>query len=261
MRMMHHLTVGTILALMPVAIHAADYDWATNEYNYASRQLTDFTNRFQDNLVDPVLRNVRRASAAQRPRLPRSPNRPSLPVTTSAKSLPASGPILFTPVAVAPAQSTARRIAAAYPAQAQAQAEWLFNQLLATYAKVERENGVPHGDLGAAVAFFLGGNWMALNNSPLSDAKFVPIIGQMRTSLAASPGLVALTNRQKQEIYEQMVINGMFMATTQMALSKKNNPAMVARMQDAARANLSQWLGTDAARLRVTANGLEVAAK
>ncbi len=249
--------VAALLMAAPPA-RAQDYNWATIEYNYASRQLTDFTNRFQDDLVDPVLGKMRRdaAAAAKRSGTPAARN---VKAPAVAKAAPA-GPLLFTPVRVPPAQSTARRIAAAYPAKAQAQAEALFNQLLTSYAEMEKMNGVPHGDLGAAVAFFLGGNWMAMNNRDLSDAAFMPIIAQMRASLSASPGFARLTNAQKQEIYEQMVINGMFMATTQMALRKKPDPVMVTKMKAAGRANLTQWLGADASALRVTAKGMELAA-
>ncbi len=248
---------AAMLVLVPLAARAEDYSWATNEYDYASRQLTNFTNRFQDDLVDPVLRKVRRDSTASGAPTTRPPF--VAPPARSAAPAGAAAPILFTPVRMPAAQSAAHRIAAAYPPQAQAKAEALFNQLLAKYAQLEQMNGVPHGDLGAAVAFFLGGNWMALNNSPLADEKFAPIIAQMRASLAASPGFPALSNADKQEIYEQMVINGMFMASTQLALSKTPDTAMVAKMQAAARGNLTRWLGADPARLQVTANGLELA--
>lgn len=230
---------------------ADDYSWASSDYNYASRQLDNFITNFQTDLVDPTVQRMRRAKAADANRPP------ALPRTTKAPAAPA-GPILFTPVRVPAAQSTARRMAAAYPKEAQTQAEALFSQLLTSYAELERMNGVPHGDIGAAVAFFLGGNWMAMNNSDLSDAKFAPIIAQMRTVLASSPQFSSLPNLQKQEIYEQMVIQGMFMATTQMALRTKNDPAMVTKMKTAGRANLTNWFGADATALRVTANGLEL---
>jgi len=149
-------------------------------------------------------------------------------------------------------------MAAAYPAASQAKAEALFNELLSKYSELEHMNGVPHGDLGAAVAFFLGGNWMAMNNSDLPDAKFAPIITQMRSILSSSPRFTSLSNVQKQEIYEQMVIHGMFMATTQMALRATNDPTMATKMKAAGRANLAQWFGTDPSALRITANGMEL---
>lgn len=258
---------AAMLAFMPLAAAADDDSWATNEYNYASRQLTDFTNRFQNDLVDPVLRKMRRDSASTPPRTASPPRRASAPrlVAPSAAAgaagagAGAARPILFTPVRVPAAQSVAHRVAAAYPPQGRAQAETVFNQLLSKYAEFERMNGIPHGDLGAAVALFLGGNWMALNNRDLPDEQFIPVIGQMRASLAASPGFMALSNADKQEIYEQMVINGMFMATMQIGLRTKHDPAKVAQMQAAARGYLTQWLRADPARLQVTPKGLELA--
>lgn len=231
--------------------YADDYSWASSDYNYASRQLDNFISNFQDDLVDPTVQRMRKAKAADANRTP-PPTRSIKPATVNA------GPILFTPVRVPAAQSTARRMAAAYPAASQAEAEALFKDLLSKYSELERINGVPHGDLGAAVAFFLGGNWMAMNNSDLPDAKFVPIVAQMRSILSSSSKFTGLSNLQKQEIYEQMAIHGMFMATTQMALRTKNDPPMVTKMKAAGRANLTQWFGTDPSALRITANGMEL---
>ena len=230
---------------------ADDYSWVTNEYNYASRQLDNFISNFQDDLVDPTVHRMRKAKAAEANRTP-PPTRSVKPATVNA------GPILFTPVRVPAAQSTARRMAAAYPAASQAETEAFFKELSSKYGELERINGIPHGDLGAAVAFFLGGNWMAMNNSDLPDAKFVPIVAQMRSVLSSSPKFTGLPNLQKQEIYEQMAIHGMFMAVTQMALRTKNDPPMVTKMKAAGKANLTQWFGTDPSALRITANGMEL---
>jgi len=270
MAAMVRILAGACLAAAPLVAQAEDYSWATNEYNYASRQLNDFTNRFQDDLVNPTVRNMRRRAATPNPRavLPHrtngqgyAPPPSTAPMTGSAagSGAGAAPPILFTPVRVPAVQSVAHRVAAAYPPEGRTQAEALFNQLLGKYAELEKMNGIPHGDLGAAVGFFLGGNWMALNNRDLPDEQFVPIIGQMRASHAASPGFMALSNADKQEIYEQLVINGMFMAGTQIALKTKNYPAKVAQMKAAARGYLTQWLGADPARLEVTPAGFLLA--
>jgi hypothetical protein len=78
----------------------------------------------------------------------------------------------------------------------------------------------------------------------------------MRAVLAATPELAAASPLQIQESYEQMAILGMFMATTQMALKERPDPALRVRLQAAARGYLEQFLKTDAERLQITATGL-----
>lgn len=254
---MNKILTGALAAfstVFAVPAFADDYSWASSEYNYASRQLDNFISNFQDDLVDPTVQRMRRTKAAETTKAPTTRSGAAKPPAGQASA--DAGPIVFTPVRVPAAQSTARIMAAAYPAESQAKAEALFNELLVKYAELEKMNGVPHRDLGAAVAFFLGGNWMAMNNADLPDEKFPPIVAQMRSVLASKPQFMGLSNRQKQDVYEQMVIHGMLMATTQMALRTKKDAAIEARMRAAGKANLSQWFGTDASALRLTANGM-----
>jgi hypothetical protein len=253
MRKMLAASVAAVSLVFSAPACADDYSWASNEYNYASRQLDNFISNFQDDLVDPTVQRMRRAKAADANKASTSRRQSKAPVASPTAS---AAPILFTPVRIPAAQSTARMMASAYPAESQAKAEALFNELLVKYAELEKMNGVPHRDLGAAVAFFLGGNWMAMNNADLPDDKFPPIVAQMRSVLSSSSQFTNLSNRQKQDIYEQMVIHGMLMATTQMALRTQKDAAIEARMRAAGKANLTQWFGTDASSLRLTASGM-----
>lgn len=148
------------------------------------------------------------------------------------------------------------RLAKHYPAQQRAQAKALFDDLLARYAQVEKQFGIPRGDLPGAVAAFLAGSWMGLHNVDFPDAQFLPLVEQMRAIVANNPQFQAAADTDKREMYEQMAILGMLMAGTQMGLKHKANAATEHNMRVTARGYLEQFLKTDADRVELTAAGL-----
>lgn len=148
------------------------------------------------------------------------------------------------------------KLAMHYPAIQRPQAQALFEDLLNRYGQVERQFNIPRGDLPAAVAAFLAGNWMGLHNADFPDAQFKPVVEQMRSVLAAEPRILAAPQAEKREMYEQMAILGMLMAGTQMGLKQQSNPATERAMRVAARSYLEQFLGTDADRIQMTSAGL-----
>jgi hypothetical protein len=150
------------------------------------------------------------------------------------------------------------RMASAYPEAQRAQARALFDDLLQRYGGIERQFGIPRGDLGGAVAAFLAGSWMGLHDADFPDAHFMPAMAQMRAMLAAQPALRDAPEAERRAMYEQMAIVGMLMAGTQMALKREPDARVRQQMQDAGRGYLRQFLGPDAERLRFTAQGIEL---
>lgn len=242
------LAASLCLAAAPLASAQLDSDggWASRDYEYATSTLDDFTDRFQDDLVDPVARRIRENGKA-------AVKAPASSVKT------ASAPTTFKPVSVAAGQSVAHRMAAAYPAKAQAAAEDLFDTLLETHDEVQAQFGVPPNDLAGALASFIAGNWMAMNNVPFPDKNFQPLVRQMRSILEASPEFSDLTNAERQEIYQNLAINGMFMAAAQARLEDHPDQAFEASMRAAGRSNLEEWLSADPSGLKINSKGLELA--
>jgi hypothetical protein len=80
----------------------------------------------------------------------------------------------------------------------------------------------------------------------------------MRQVIRSNPDFGKASNTEKQEMYEQMAILGMFMAGTQDELSRKPNPQIAANMKQAAKGYLEQFLKTDADRVHITERGLEL---
>jgi hypothetical protein len=147
-------------------------------------------------------------------------------------------------------------LAASYPEANRSEAERLFRDLLSKYPQMMRQLDVPANDMASAVSAFLAGSYMAYRNVDFPDEHFKPLVAQMRQIIGSNPDFAKASNAEKQEMYEQMAILGMFMANTQMALMEKPNPQISANMRQAAKGYLEQFLKTDADRVQITAQGL-----
>ena len=103
------------MALMPAAAMAQD-SWASRDYEFAIRQLNDFTSRFERDLVDPVQRGVRAGKpGAAAPR-----------TAGGAPDANAAG----TTVVPSRSPQLPRQMAAAYPADQRAAVQRTFEELL-----------------------------------------------------------------------------------------------------------------------------------
>jgi hypothetical protein len=149
-----------------------------------------------------------------------------------------------------------KKLALHYPEASRTETERLFRQLLSGYGQIERQFGVPKHDVAGSVAAFLAGSYMAYRNVDFPDEHFKPLVAQMRQIIGSNPDFAKASNAEKQEMYEQMAILGMFMANTQMALKEKPNAQIAANMRQAAKGYLEQFLKTDADRVQITAQGL-----
>jgi hypothetical protein len=150
----------------------------------------------------------------------------------------------------------ASKLSSSYPAANRAEAERVFRELLKGYGKIERQFGISRHDVAGSVAAFIAGSYMGYRNTDFPDENFKPLVTQMRQILGTNPDFANASNAEKQEMYEQMAIIGMFMAGTQMALKEKPNPQIAANMKQAAKGYLEQFLKTDAERVQITAQGL-----
>jgi hypothetical protein len=154
------------------------------------------------------------------------------------------------------AYKTPAALASKYPPNKRDQAEKLFLDLLLGYQAIEEKFGIPRHDTAGAVAAFISGSYMAYGDSDLPDAHFPQLVEQVRHALKGNRHYSLADNQHKQEVYEQMAILGMFMATTRMALQEKPNPQLSANLREAAKKYLEQFLKTDIGKIRITAQGL-----
>lgn len=217
----------------------ADESWSRNDYEFATRTLDDFTERFRSDLVDPIARGIRE-------KRPHGTARPASKEAAALTSVPVGTPVV-------PA-----KLAAHYPAQKRAQVEQYFKQLLDAYGEVEEKLGLPRNDLPGALASFLAGSYMAYTNVPFPDDHYKTLLAQMRGIVAGDSALVKASKVDKQEMFEHLAILGMLMATTQLALQKQPDAQRQASMHEAAKGYLERLLRTDADRVRIDAQGLSI---
>ena len=152
----------------------------------------------------------------------------------------------------------AAKLTQGYPAARRPEALRVFNELLESYRSIEGQFGIPRNDVAGAVAAFLAGSYMAFRNVDFPDEHFPPLVEQMRRIIASRPDFAAASATEKREMYEQMAILGMFMATTQMGLKTQPDPALQAKLRQSAREYLETFLRVDAERVQITATGLSL---
>jgi hypothetical protein len=193
----------------------------------------------QQMLVGSVLRDARAHSRGTRPRVAKAPARSTLAQRAAGVSV-------------------ARSLAARYPAERRAEAERHFQQLLQGYHRIEDRFGIPRYDVAGSVAAFLAGSLMAYRNEDFPDPHFKPLVAQMRGVIADNREFAKASPAARREMYEQLAILGMTMATTQMALKQQPDRRIAANMRRAAKGYLEQFLKADPDRVEITSQGLVI---
>lgn len=157
------------------------------------------------------------------------------------------------------AGSTPHALAARYPAAQRAGIERAFGESLRTYRQIEAKFGIPGNDVAGAMAAFVAGSYMAYRDVDFPDQNFPVLVAQMRDVLANNTAFQQASAAEKRDVYEQLAIIGTFMAATRETLRRQTPDATVMRnFRDAARANLEQFLKTDADRVSIGAQGLVI---
>jgi hypothetical protein len=171
--------------------------------------------------------------------------RPKPPVSAGSILVPAQ-----------PSSNTPRRMAARYPAAQRAQIESVFRDTLTSYHQLEDKLGI---DLAGAVAAYVAGSYMAYRDVTLPDEQFKLLVEQMRGILAANPAVQRASGAEKRDLYEEMAIAGMFIAVVRESLKRNAAQAQYAsNVLETAKANLEQFLKTDADRVQITDHGLVI---
>ncbi len=132
----------------------------------------------------------------------------------------------------------------------------MFHELLGKYSALERQFGIPPRDVAGAVAAYVAGCHMAYHNTPFPDAHFKPLVLQMRRALAANPEFARIPGPALQELYDELALGGMMMATAQLANQTRPDAAAVASLRSAAGRQLQLFLGRSPDSVNITASGL-----
>lgn len=150
-----------------------------------------------------------------------------------------------------------RSLAAAYPRAKRGEVEGNLRTLLAGFSKLEDAVGVPSGDAAGAMAALIIGSYTVLHGE-IPDEHVQTVIAQLRGAMRVDPRFVRMKMTQRRELYEKLAIVSMMVMGTHFALSQRPDPAMAARLHDAAEAYLEE-LSLDPERLVIDASGLSLA--
>jgi hypothetical protein len=235
-------TLGLLFALGLLATSAAraeDYSWASRDYDFGRSQLNDFTSRFERDLVNPTNKIIRSKKVTAKP----ASSATSRDAVTTVSPRTPQGP---------------RDMASGYPAARRAEVEKFFGELLTLFHRVEKTFGLPEYDVATAMAGFLAASYGAYRGQSIPDEHFKPLVVQMRGVLGSQPSFSGVPMADKQSMYEQMAILGMFMSATQMAMRDKADAQMAEKLRAAGKSYIEQFLKTDADRVRISAKGLEI---
>lgn len=148
------------------------------------------------------------------------------------------------------------RMAALLPPAARAEAQQTYQEMLNRHPRLMKQLGVRSDDLASGVATFLAGSYMAFRGIDFPDRQFKPLYEQMRSIIAANPQFAQASIKERQEMFEQMVIIGTFLALKHQALGERPDPKAAADMKAAAKGYLEHFLKLDAERLRLTDRGM-----
>ena len=184
----------------------------------------------------------------------------SAPGRTSPRRRPAPGGM--------PTQTTFRPVAASIVPQRWAQQmgrtpaererlEKFFGALLNDYREMAVQRGAPLNDVARAASFSAGTSYDVYNEGRmLGDGAFQAMRRQMYAALAASPKFRALDDRQRQEMYENYILLGMFVSVAYESANKTGDRELAEKMRKLARIQLEGAFGVPVERMRFTDEGV-----
>jgi hypothetical protein len=140
--------------------------------------------------------------------------------------------------------------------------EATLTRCLAQYAGGTRQRSAAFQDLARALVYFL-----ATNHAVFSEGKRPPTQAQLdasraaiRASMLADERFREMSDMQKQEAFETLVVLAGFVDLGYGAAKQIGDRAAAARFQEMARQNLEALLGVPAERVRFTSAGLTITA-
>jgi hypothetical protein len=148
------------------------------------------------------------------------------------------------------------KMASSYPEASRAQAQRMFENTLAAYHKIEQKAGLPRNDMGGALATFVAGNYFTWRDQTVPDDAFKALVSQMNASLSRVPELRNASDAEKQELYEQLAITGMFVMLTREGLQQRPDPQHATQMKQAAKGYLEQFFKVGPERMQIDSRGL-----
>jgi hypothetical protein len=203
-------------------------------------------------LLGTMIGNRLLADAARKGASPEgaaSPARPSSPAPAAR--------LTFTPVArnlmVKELADTLVKDAASRQALSEA-----FDGYLRAFDEQARRDREPSNDVGRAAAFFVMVNYFAATGREPTDAQADGAQAIFRAGLVDNPGFARLGDRDRQRLYESLVILGSFPIAGVAQAEQEKNPAQEKMFRDFAAALVKTLIGVPVEKIRLTKSGFRI---
>lgn len=173
------------------------------------------------------------------------------------RTLSSSSATTFRPVAdsIMPARLAAQM---SDDEQQRTQRADLFAMFVKQYKELVAKQGKPANDVAGAVASFIANNYEIASGTRLPDVQYTAFRQQMNQVFSSDADFQAKDDRQRQEMFETMVIMGTLPRYLDfLATQNNNNQRLRDTARQTARETLEETLGIKLAQMKFTANGLE----
>lgn len=153
------------------------------------------------------------------------------------------------------------KLAAAFIPEAGEQREdmtKLFEGLLKVYQDRSRQQNAPSNDLARTLSYALAVNYAYAREQEVSAAGLAAMRGKLRTTLLSNASFKKLSNAQKQEMNDTLVILAHFVALGYDHCKEKGDQDGMAAYKRLANFNLKTLLNVDPSRIRLEKEGLVV---
>jgi hypothetical protein len=124
-----------------------------------------------------------------------------------------------------------------------------------SWAGIVAENGLKPGDTADAMAGYWVLNWAIANRSDGDRGPTLAVREQVRRVIAANPAYADLTEAQRQEMAEVLMLNFLVQHAAYGDAVKRGDQALLARLGEAAVTRFRNEMGIDLRRLQLTERG------
>jgi hypothetical protein len=203
-------------------------------------------------LLQTMIANRMLADAAKKTATapqPRDSNSPSKPTPSSRMT--------FKPVAKS---LMVNELAASLTKDASARGQFvaLFDDYLKAFDEQAKKDREPSHDVARAAAFFVLANYAVATGTELTDEQAEGTQSRFRAGLADNAGFARMSDRDRQRLYETLVILGSLPSSGLADAAEKADAKEAAVFRELARMNLQSLLGVPIKQIHLTHNGFRI---
>lgn len=123
------------------------------------------------------------------------------------------------------------------------------------WSQLVSDDGLRTNDMADALASYWILNWVMANGADSNRGQARAARGQIHAMLAASPGQARLSETQRQEMSETLILNFLIQHAAYDDAMRRGDRTLMRRLGDAAVARFRSEMGVDLRRLRLTDTG------